>query len=47
MAPTPIPTPGAYEYVLQGPVGAPTPNQITIQAWPNGRIVVVTPMNWY
>ncbi len=46
MAPTPNPTPGAWEYVLRGPVGAPTPNQITIQAWPNGRIVVVTPTNW-
>ncbi len=46
MAPTPNPTPGAWEYVLQGPVGVPTPNQITIQAWPNGRIVVVTPTNW-
>ena len=46
MAPTPNPTPGAWEYVLRGPVGAPTPNQITIQAWPNGRVVVVTPTNW-
>ena len=47
MAPTPLPTPGAWEYVLQGPVGAPTPNQVKIQAWPNGRVVVVTPKDWY
>src|SRR5262245_53693601 len=47
MAPTPNPTPGAWEYVLQGPVGAPTPNRIRVQAWPNGRVVVVTPTNWY
>jgi len=45
--PQPTPTPGAYEYVLRGPVGARTPNQITIQAWPNGRIAVITPTNWY
>ncbi len=45
--PPPSPTPGAYEYVLRGPVGARTPNQISVQAWPNGRIVVVTPTNWY
>jgi len=44
---TPPPTPGAYEYVLQGPVGASTPNQVTVQVWPNGRVVVVTPTNWY
>jgi len=47
MNPTPNPTPGSYEYILQGPVGAPTPNQIHVQAWPNGRVVVVTPTNWY
>ena len=47
MAPTPAPTPGNWFYVLQGPVGAPTPNQITIQAWPNGRVAIVTPTNWY
>ncbi|HTY42150.1 MAG TPA: GspH/FimT family pseudopilin [Thermoanaerobaculia bacterium] len=45
--PAPTPTPGAYEYVLRGPVGARTPNQITIQAWPNGRIAVITPTHWY
>lgn len=44
---TPLATPGAYEYVLRGPVGAPTPNTITVQVWPNGRVVVVTPVNWY
>jgi prepilin-type N-terminal cleavage/methylation domain-containing protein len=47
MATTPPPTPGAYEYVLRGPVGVATPNQISVQAWPSGRIVVVTPTNWY
>src|SRR5262249_45637785 len=45
--PTPNPTPGAYEYVLRGPVGKPTPNEIRVQAWPNGRVVVVTPKDWY
>ena len=45
--PTPNPTPGAYEYVLRGPVGRPTPNEIRVQAWPNGRVVVVTPKDWY
>lgn len=44
---TPPPTPGSFEYVLRGPVGAPTPNQVKVQAWPNGRVVVVTPTNWY
>ena len=43
----PSPTPGAYEYVLRGPVGVATPNQISVQAWPSGRVVVVTPTNWY
>ena len=47
MAPTPAATPGNWFYVLQGPVGAPTPHQITIQAWPNGRVAIVTPTNWY
>jgi prepilin-type N-terminal cleavage/methylation domain-containing protein len=47
MNPTPNPTPGSYEYILQGPVGVRTPNQIHVQAWPNGRVVVVTPTNWY
>lgn len=45
--PTPNPTPGAYEYVLRGPVGRPTPNEVRVQAWPNGRVVVVTPRDWY
>ncbi len=45
--PAPTPTPGAYFYTLEGPVGARTPNRIDVQAWPNGRIVVVTPVNWY
>ena len=43
----PAPTPGAYEYVLRGPLGVATPNQITVQVWPNGRVVVVTPTDWY
>lgn len=47
MAPTPAATPGNWFYVLSGPVGAPTPNQITIQAWPNGRVAIVTPTSWY
>ena len=47
LAPTPQRTPGSYEYVLRGPVGAATPNEIRVQAWPNGRVVVVTPTNWY
>ena len=47
LAVTPASTPGAYEYVLRGPAGVPTPNQITVQVWPNGRVVVVTPTNWY
>jgi hypothetical protein len=45
--PTPNPTPGAYEYVIRGPVGVQTPNEIHVQAWPNGRVVVVTPKDWY
>ena len=45
--PTPNPTPGCYEYVLRGPVGVPTPNEVHVQAWPNGRVVVVTPKDWY
>jgi prepilin-type N-terminal cleavage/methylation domain-containing protein len=45
--PPPTPTPGAFEYVLRGPVGVRTPNEIKVQAWPNGRVVVVTPVNWY
>jgi prepilin-type N-terminal cleavage/methylation domain-containing protein len=47
LAVTPPPTPGAYEYVLRGPLGVATPNQITVQVWPNGRVVVVTPTDWY
>jgi prepilin-type N-terminal cleavage/methylation domain-containing protein len=40
------PTPG-FRYVLEGPVGAATPNQIQIYADTSGRVVVVTPVNWY
>ena len=40
------PTPG-FRYVLEGPVGAATPNRITINADTSGRVVVVTPVNWY
>lgn len=45
--PTPNPTPGNYYYTLRGPVGRPTPNEIRVEAWPNGRVVVVTPKDWY
>jgi prepilin-type N-terminal cleavage/methylation domain-containing protein len=44
---TPLATPGAYEYVLRGPVGVATPNEVKVQVWPNGRVVVVTPTDWY
>ncbi len=40
------PTPG-LRYVLEGPIGAATPNQIKIYADTSGRVVVVTPTNWY
>jgi prepilin-type N-terminal cleavage/methylation domain-containing protein len=39
-------TPG-YQYVLEGPVGATTPNRITIKADTSGRVTVVTPVDWY
>ena len=45
--PTPQATPGNWYYTVQGPVGAATPNQIQVQAWPNGQVKVVTPTNWY
>jgi prepilin-type N-terminal cleavage/methylation domain-containing protein len=44
--PPPQPTPGLL-YILQGPVGAATPNRVSIQADSNGRVSVVTPVNWY
>ncbi|HKD19361.1 MAG TPA: GspH/FimT family pseudopilin [Thermoanaerobaculia bacterium] len=47
MAPTPAATPGCWYFTVQGPVGAATPNQIQVQAWPNGRVKVVTPTDWY
>jgi len=40
------PTPGV-QYTLEGPVGATTPNRIKIKADASGRIVVVTPVDWY
>lgn len=40
------PTPG-LQYILEGPVGAATPNRITIKADTSGRIAVVTPVDWY
>lgn len=38
---------GAAVIVIQGPANAPTPNQITIQTDPNGRVKVITPSVWY
>ncbi len=43
-APSPVATPP--QFVLQGPVGARTTNQIKIRAHASGRIEVVTPTNW-
>ncbi len=40
------PTPG-LQYILEGPVGAVTPNRITIKADTSGRVAVVTPVDWY
>jgi prepilin-type N-terminal cleavage/methylation domain-containing protein len=40
------PTPG-LQYILEGPIGASTPNRITIKADSNGRVAVVTPVDWY
>lgn len=40
------PTPGVV-YVLEGPVGATTPNRIQVKADSSGRIAVVTPVDWY
>jgi prepilin-type N-terminal cleavage/methylation domain-containing protein len=40
------PTPGLV-YILEGPIGAATPNRVRIEADSSGRIVVVTPVNWY
>jgi prepilin-type N-terminal cleavage/methylation domain-containing protein len=45
-SPPTFPTPG-LEYVLEGPVGATTPNRITIKTDSSGRIAIVTPVNWY
>jgi prepilin-type N-terminal cleavage/methylation domain-containing protein len=42
------PTPGfGLVYTLEGPVGAPTPNRVRINADPSGRVTVITPVNWY
>jgi len=43
-APSPVATPA--QFVLQGPVGAGTTNQIKIRAHSSGRIEVVTPTDW-
>jgi prepilin-type N-terminal cleavage/methylation domain-containing protein len=46
---TPVPTPGgpgAYQYILKGPVGVINPNTVIVEVYPNGRVVVVTPTNW-
>jgi len=32
--------------VIEGPVGMATPNAITIRTNPNGRVEVITPVNW-
>ena len=40
------PTPGVV-YILEGPVGATTPNRVSIKADSSGRIAVVTPVNWF
>lgn len=40
------PTPGLV-YILEGPVGAATPNRVSIKADSSGRIAVVTPVDWY
>jgi prepilin-type N-terminal cleavage/methylation domain-containing protein len=40
------PTPGLV-YILEGPVGATTPNRVSIKADSSGRIAVVTPVDWY
>lgn len=45
VAAIPAPTPAA-QYILQGPVGAANPNKVIINAHANGRIEVVTPVNW-
>lgn len=44
--PLPSPTPGAFVYILEGPIGSRTMNRIEIKAHPNGRIEVVTPVDW-
>ncbi|MGH9399086.1 MAG: pilus assembly FimT family protein, partial [Thermoanaerobaculia bacterium] len=40
----PAPTPAII--TVQGPVGGTLLNQVTIRAYPTGRIVVVTPVAW-
>ena len=34
------------DIVVEGPVGSALANQITVQAWENGRIVFVLPLLW-
>lgn len=34
------------DLVVEGPVGSSQSNQITVQAWENGRIAFVQPVNW-
>lgn len=34
------------DIVVEGPVGSALTNQITVQAWENGRIGFVLPVNW-
>lgn len=34
------------DIVVEGPVGSSRANQITVEAWENGRIAFVQPVNW-
>ena len=36
----------SIDAVIEGPVGMRTPNAITIRTNPNGRVEVITPVNW-
>jgi len=40
----PAPTPAIF--VVEGPVGVASPNQITVQADSNGRVRIITPVAW-
>ncbi len=34
------------DIVLEGPVGAPVANQITVETWENGRVAFIPPVGW-